>query len=1083
MQKKYNKSLLIFNQEWNSCFDSKLFRRDDNWQTAKEFRNMGHIFRRLFDDLNLDAILCIDGRPAVAICDGREKNFSQIATLRRQLWNFGAVNILMVEQNTHVDIFSTITTPGKAETEKSHLSAETLDLMDKASFAIKLKQFIRRVETGVIYRDHSQLFQIKESVDHILLDNLSETRNQLCPTNKTINEYHRAHALIGRFLFACYLFDRGIIGEKYLLSNKMPAASNMLALLESEPSSHETSNLELLFTALQNDFNGSLFGDLLDNRAITDYERNVLHRFIAGEDMCSGQPILPGIKLYDFKFIPVELISSIYEDFLGAESIIDNNSNMTTSIQRLHGAYYTPPRLAEMTVDIATEQWDSLLNKKYFDPACGSGIFLVIIFIRLAEEWRARNPNATTLERYDALCNILSQNIRGIDINPTACMVSCFSLYLALLDQMDPKEIIELSEILERNGKKKLLPFLLSDSKDSFLCQSATLQSINFFDLPPKQDFDLVIGNPPWVSRKKGKSQSLIIEKWLASESLNPYAANVKSNLRDKVFFPTGEFACGFMWKSGLHTKENGKVCQILPSRVFLSNNTDQFQAKWLEHHKLESVWLLADWSFILFPNADCPCFIGNYQSRKENENFSSFEFITPKVGHIDPREALITIIPDDRKKLNEKDIISAAKIDNAAAAWKKFHWGTHRDSRLIDRLMQLPKLEAYVKSPPRNIPVDFAPQKRQWIKGQGFQPATDCTKAPHKIFWKKTDLYIPSRGTGTCNLMLLPADCSPIEDMFKEGLHRKRCPALFRSPLLLINKACTKFLFSDFDILFKDDYQAICAPKNCEEELLLLTAYFSSSLFQYLLFHCTANIGIERDIARLEEILKVPFPFPEQTKNVDKSIKIIKNCSRILYKLRNDLEEPENLLSKDILISQTQLELDELIFEYFDLCEWERKLVYDTINIFRPSSTPASLGSEKLFTVKTTKELDREEYAKTLAEIFHGWTSRKKNFSAECAVSYKSELAVITLFISKKQYKYRESVANDKVEEIIAKFKDISSIDSPATTYRKLQGFAFYETDRVHILKPLAQRHWTCTAALNDADDMLSQMLEDGGW
>ena len=1080
MHKENEKSSFIFSDEWNYCFDSKLFRRNDNWQKSKEFRSVGHVFRRLFDDLSLDAILCIDGRPVVGICDGREKTVSQIIMLRRQLWNFGIVNLLMVEHGNHVDVFSTVTTPGIDETAKSQLSDETLDCMDEIALAIQLRQFIRRVETGAIYRTHEQLFQIKESVDHILLDNLGETRNQLCQSNKSIAEYRRAHALIGRFLFACYLFDRGIISDKYLRSKKLPAVDNMLALLDSETNTNEISYLERLFKALQNDFNGSLFGNLLDARAINDNERKILHRFLSGEDMRSGQPTLPGLKLYDFKFIPVELISSIYENFLGAESIIDNSSGLTISAQRLHGAYYTPPRLAEMTVDIATEQWDSLLNKKYFDPACGSGIFLVILFIRLAEEWRNRNPNATTRERYDALCSILAENLRGTDTNDTACMVSCFSLYLALLDQMEPREIIDLREVLEKNEGKKLLPRLLFNDNNPSSCKSATLRKIDFFDLPPEKSFDLVIGNPPWVSRKKETSQSLSIKNWLYSVK-NPYFAEIKPTQKESVFFPAGEFACGFMWKSGLHVKDDGKVCQILPSRVFLSNNTDQFQAQWIKCHKFESMWLLADWRFILFPNADCPCFVGNYRPRKMNEDYSAFEFITPKVEYIDPREALIPILPDDRKTLNEKDIIDAANAENASAAWKKFHWGTPRDARLLDRLMRLPQLETYVKPPPKKA-VDFTPQTRQWIKGQGFQPATDCTKTPYDIFWNATDIYISSRAN-TCNLMLSPADCTPIGDRFSQGLHRKRCPALFNAPLLLINKGCTKFLFSDFDVLFTDDYQAICAPKSSEGELLFLTAYFSSSLFQYLLFHRSANIGIERDIVRLEEILKLPFPFPEQTKNIDKSKKIIQNCAKVLYKLRDDLESPHNLLSHSELIKQAREQLDNFVFEYFDLCAWEKKLICDTVNIFRPSSTPASLTSEKLYTLQKTKKTDRAEYAKTLVEVFHGWTGGKKTFSAECTISEKSELAVVTLFISDSRNQYHESTANDKVEDIIAKFKSCLAIDSAVTTYRILQGFAFYEADKVHILKPLSRRHWTCTAALNDADDILSQMLEDGGW
>jgi type I restriction-modification system DNA methylase subunit len=67
------------------------------------------------------------------------------------------------------------------------------------------------------------------------------------------------------------------------------------------------------------------------------------------------------------------------------------------------GAYYTPPRLAELVVDIATQGWSSFLDKKCLDPACGSGVFLVILFQRMAEEWRRKNKRATNVHRALAL--------------------------------------------------------------------------------------------------------------------------------------------------------------------------------------------------------------------------------------------------------------------------------------------------------------------------------------------------------------------------------------------------------------------------------------------------------------------------------------------------------------------------------------------------------------------------------------------------------------------------------------------------------------------------------------------------------
>ena len=70
------------------------------------------------------------------------------------------------------------------------------------------------------------------------------------------------------------------------------------------------------------------------------------------------------------------------------------------------------------------------------------------------------NPERDTRHRYDELHAVPVENLCGVDIHSTACLVTCFSLYLAFLDQMEPKEIIEFREALDQI-RSKLLPRIL----------------------------------------------------------------------------------------------------------------------------------------------------------------------------------------------------------------------------------------------------------------------------------------------------------------------------------------------------------------------------------------------------------------------------------------------------------------------------------------------------------------------------------------------------------------------------------------------------------------------------------------------
>ena len=472
----------------------------------------------------------------------------------------------------------------------------------------------------------------------------------------------------------------------------------------------------------------------------------------------------------------------------------------------------------------------------------------MILFVRMAEEWRKRNPNASTRSRYDELMRFLSENLCGVDIHPTACLVTCFSLYLAFLDQMEPKEIIELQEALDKGTREKLLPRILWEREQPRPRHPHSIRELDFFDLPTKPEFDLVIGNPPWVSRKGGSTA----ETWLFSER-NSAAQGLKRSELGSTLFPAKELACAFMWKAGLHLGGAGRVCQVLPSRTFLSNNTDRFQSAWLRRHRLESVWLLADYRFVLFPGADCPCFIGRYHPRQDRESLGEFNFVTPKVELFDPREAMISVQPEDQKVLNEADIITAADQKEAASAWKQNHWGTPRDKRLVARLMSMPKLSRLAKQPPKDPTSVSSQRKRHWFKGQGFQPATASTESPDEVFWNTDDLFLAADApVEALDLVLLKSDCDKIGTRYSSGLHRKRSPLLYKSPLLLINKACTKFLFSGFDVLFQDDFQSICAPKHEEGGTpFFLTAVLASPLAQYTFSFTRRPISVSSDPSR----------------------------------------------------------------------------------------------------------------------------------------------------------------------------------------------------------------------------------------
>ena len=76
---------------------------------------------------------------------------------------------------------------------------------------------------------------------------------------------------------------------------------------------------------------------------------------------------------------------------------------------------------------------------KILDPACGSGVFLVMAYIRLIQWWRICNDYRRPTK--EVLKEIMRKNIYGIDKDVNAVQLTYFSLCLSLCDLLSPKDI------------------------------------------------------------------------------------------------------------------------------------------------------------------------------------------------------------------------------------------------------------------------------------------------------------------------------------------------------------------------------------------------------------------------------------------------------------------------------------------------------------------------------------------------------------------------------------------------------------------------------------------------------------------
>jgi len=1001
-----------------------------------------HQMRKAWEELGLDGIYCVQRVPTVYFKSIRYVNPNMIRELHAKLWNHGIASILVLVSTTEVVVLSALAYPARSADDifEGHRVVERLNLLTDA---FRARNIINDLNSGRMYQEHERSFSEDASIDRYLLKNLGAARDELLEAGGM--EITTVHALLGQLIFVCYLTDRKIINRNRFGLAGAPGVGSIQEFFSQPRLSvrNAKETLKSLLAGLQSDFHGSLFGQpTLARIELNSKHVDVLRRFFSAQEMGSQQLSL-NFWAYDFSVIPVETISSIYENFLGAEGA-DSKRNA--------GAFYTPKHLAELTVDHALGAETSLLNKRILDPSCGSGIFLIIAFSRMAEELRSKYPRQWNITRAKALQELLTKNLCGVDASKTACNIACFGLYLALLDQLKPRDIEEL-----RVGHQFVLPELLQQNTGDPI--TAGVVHSDFFDskLSFSEPFDLIVGNPPWVGRDATASPAA--QMWCKN-----YESLATKFLSFNEMVPQYQSAHAFMWKVPVHLKQNGQSCMLLPTKVLL-NRTDRFQEAWFSEHCVEEILMLADYRFVLFEDAKCPSMMVKFRAGEASDGHV-IEYIVPKVEALDPRRGVIHVSSDDRKQVSTKQLLESASRKEASILWKTMLWGSNRDIQFLKRLLALPPLSDIAGEPSAN---------KRWIKGQGFKPMRAWAKTGHEAWWGADLPYISARNT-QIDMVIVPEDCEPIGEEYNvlACLPNKK---LFMGPKVLVNQGFTKIGFCEFDVLFQDSIQSIAGSLEDRKLLCFLTAVLRSSLANYYLFHTAANWGTERNKVHLFELLRMPFPLPQDTFEPQLSEEIVSQCAEIILGVAEQIADQPLLRNQYTIDADARLE--DLVYKYYAIGSDERKLIRDTIEVWEPSSTPHTVKTP-MPTTKTPSQELRASYADILTSHLNSW-AEGSSYCVSARGSSSTDLRIGVLILEKNSsFKPYEEFDYIELLEALAQLEQKTRERGGVLLQHK--NLKIFNGNALFIVKPLMKRYWTATAALNDADEIAHAILRSGG-
>jgi N-6 DNA Methylase len=430
--------------------------------------------------------------PSAIVCEfPRTLPDDTLRQAQRLAWNFSKSTTLITLQPHLIRTWSCCEVP-KEDDDNWNPGAELVDLRseipspatdsDNAALAFEWVRLI----AGEHVRSHPGQFRRDGRADITLLNQLKNVRRTLQEIRPSTGSPQKLdddtiHDLLARVIFIQFLWDRkdsegnaaldvDLLGRLY--------DDHTVGQLHPDPASvlGDYNDAYKLFRWLNGKFNGDLF----PGKGRTDAEREEGWR----REMALVKPthlqelanLVSGRfqgrqgylwKLYSFDVIPLEFISTIYEEFVKAQ-----------------GAHYTPGALADFVLD-GVLPWEGIdWNLRVIDPACGSGVFLVKAFLRLVERWRNAHPG----ERPPVaiLRQMLEQNLFGVDSDHHAVRVASFSLYLTMCDQVEPRRCLEEVQFPHLRDKTLVFADFFDEDKEGFRTEHDAGK------------YDVVVGNAPW---------------------------------------------------------------------------------------------------------------------------------------------------------------------------------------------------------------------------------------------------------------------------------------------------------------------------------------------------------------------------------------------------------------------------------------------------------------------------------------------------------------------------------------------------------------------------------------------------------
>jgi len=317
------------------------------------------------------------------------------------------------------------------------------------------------------------------------------------------------------------------------------------------------------------------------------------------------------LSKYDFTDLDTKLLGEVYQHLVSQTS------------KRKTGQVYTPDSIISFILKDTLESYDILANPylRLLDPSCGSGYFLVEVYDILYNKYLSNLDRLKELypeDNWDQDMihqHILKNNLYGVDLDSFAIQLTIISLLFKDIDK----------------------PLAIRD---------LNIEVGDFLRIEFNDQFDFIIGNPPYVGHKELERD---YKKWLK----NNYS----------VYADKADLSYCFLEKGMESLSKNGELMMIT-SRYFLESPAGENLREYLQQ-KVNILFILDFYGLQIFDNVIVDSIIIKLSSQDKFDNMIEVIRLNNRAQNLKGEDIIREIATKQKRDYYQRFMIKQSKLSN----------------------------------------------------------------------------------------------------------------------------------------------------------------------------------------------------------------------------------------------------------------------------------------------------------------------------------------------------------------------------------------------------------------------------------